>query len=86
MHAIACRALAIRHIRTRPYRPQPNGNAERFIRTLLAGWAYGAIYRSSTERTTALDGRLWHYNHRRKHTALGRQPPVSRTNLLGSYN
>jgi transposase InsO family protein len=85
LHALACRALGIRHSRTRPYRPQTNGKAERFIRTLLAGWAYGAIYRSSHERTAALDGWLWHYNHRRRHSALGRQPPVSRTNLLGSY-
>jgi transposase InsO family protein len=84
-HALACKALAIRHSRTRPYRPQTNGKAERFIRTLLDGWAYGAIYRSSTERTAALDGWLWYYNHRRRHSALGRQPPVSRTNLLGSY-
>jgi transposase InsO family protein len=84
-HALACKALAIRHSRTRPYRPQTNGKAERFIRTLLDGWAYGAIYRSSTERTAALDGWLWYYNYRRRHSALGRQPPVSRTNLLGSY-
>jgi transposase InsO family protein len=85
IHARACRALGIRHLRTRPYRPQTNGKAERFIRTLLAGWAYGAVYGSSEERTRALDGWLWHYNHRRRHSALGRQPPVSRTNLLGSY-
>jgi transposase InsO family protein len=85
VHALACRALGIRHLRSRPYRPQTNGKAERFIRTLLHGWAYGAIYRSSQERTAALDGWLWHYNHRRKHQAIGRQPPVSRTNLLGSY-
>jgi transposase InsO family protein len=85
VHALACRALGIRHLRSRPYRPQTNGKAERFIRTLLGGWAYGAIYRSSAERTAALDGWLWHYNHRRRHSALGRQPPVSRTNLLGSY-
>jgi transposase InsO family protein len=86
LHALACRRLGIRHLRTRPYRPQTNGKAERFIRTLLAGWAYGAIYRSSQERTAALDGWLWHYNHRRRHSALGHQPPASRTNLLGSYS
>jgi transposase InsO family protein len=85
IHALACRKLGIRHLRTRPYRPQTNGKAERFIRTLLAGWAYGAVYGSSEERTRALDGWLWHYNHRRRHSALGRQPPVSRTNVLGSY-
>jgi transposase InsO family protein len=85
LHALACRRLGIRHLRTRPYRPQTNGKAERFIRTLLAGWAYGVVYGSSEERTRALDGWLWHYNHRRRHSALGRQPPVSRTNVLGSY-
>jgi transposase InsO family protein len=84
-HALACRRLKLKHLRRRPYRPQTNGKAERFIRTMLAGWAYGAIYGSSRERTAALDGWLWHYNHRRKHSALGHQPPVSRTNLLGSY-
>jgi transposase InsO family protein len=86
IHALACRALGIRHLRTRPRRPQTNGKAERFIRTMLNGWAYGAIYGSSAERTAALDGWLWHYNHRRRHSALGHQPPVSRTNLPGSYS
>jgi transposase InsO family protein len=86
VHALCCRSLGIKHLRTRPRRPQTNGKAERFIRTMLNGWAYGAIYRSSTERTRALDGWLWHYNHRRRHSALGHQPPASRTNLLGSYN
>ena len=89
VHAIACRALGIRHLRTRPYRPQTNGKAERFIRTLLGGWAYGAIYRTSKERTTALDGWLWHYNHQRRHSALGHKPPIARlterTNPLGTY-
>ncbi len=86
IHALACKKLGIRHLRTRAYRPQTNGKAERFIRTLLAGWAYGPIYQSSHERTKALDGWLWHYNHRRRHSALGHHPPVSRTNLLGSYS
>ena len=86
-HAIACRTLKIRHLRTRPYRPQTNGKAERFIRTLLGGWAYGAIYTSSAERTQALDGWLWHYNHRRPHQAIGRATPITRlNNLLGTYS
>ena len=89
MHAIACRAIGIRHQRTRPYRPQTNGKAERFIRTMLGGWAYGALYRNSTERAAALDGWLDYYNHRRRHSALGHKPPITRlnerTNLLGTY-
>jgi len=90
VHAIACRALGIKHLRTRPRRPQTNGKAERFIRTMLGGWAYGAIYRSSAERTAALEGWLWRYNYRRKHGALGRRPPAARlaelNNALGSYS
>jgi transposase InsO family protein len=89
IHSIACRLLGIRRLRTRPYRPQTNGKAERFIRTLLAGWAYGAIYRSSTERTAALTGWLDWYNTRRPHGSLSHKPPIARlnelNNLLGSY-
>jgi transposase InsO family protein/transposase len=90
VHAIACRTMGIRHLRTRPYRPQTNGKAERFIRTLLGGWAYGALYRNSTERTAALDAWLDYYNHQRRHSALGHKPPIARlnerTNLLGTYS
>jgi transposase InsO family protein len=89
LHAVACRTLGLRHLRTRPYRPQTNGKAERFIRTMLAEWAYAAIYRDSTERTAALDGWLWRYNYKRNHGAIGRKPPAARltelNNLLGSY-
>jgi len=89
-HAVVCRALGLRHLRTRPYRPRTNGKAERFIRTLLAGWAYGPIYGSSRERTAAFDGWLWTYNHRRPHGALSHKPPIARldelNNLAGSYN
>ena len=58
---------------------------------MLAGWAYGAIYRDSHERTTALSGWLEHYNYRGPHGSLGHQPPISRrrqltaNNPLGSY-
>jgi transposase InsO family protein len=90
VHAIACRALGIRHLRTRPYRPQTNGKAERFIRTMLGGWAYGAIYRDSAERNAALAGWLDFYNRRRPHGSLGHKPPITRldelNNLLGSYS
>jgi len=89
IHAIACRALGIRHLRTRPYRPQTNGKAERFIRTMLGGWAYAAIYRDSAERNAALAGWLDFYNRRRPHGALSHKPPIARlnelNNLLGSY-
>ena len=91
-HAAACRALRIKHLRTRPYRPRTNGKAERFIRTLLAGWAYAAIYRSSAERAAALSGWLDFYNRRRPHGSLGHQAPLDRlnalqhgNNLVGSY-
>ena len=61
-----------------PRAAHPYGNAERFIRTLLAGWAYGAVYRNSTERAAALDGWLWYYNHQQRHSALGHKPPIAR--------
>jgi transposase InsO family protein len=92
LHALACRALGLKHLRTRPYRPRTNGKAERFIRTMLAEWAYGAIYRDSDQRTAALTVWLEHYNTRRPHGALSHQPPVNRlhqltgNNLLGSYS
>jgi len=65
---------------TRPYRPQTNGKAERFNRTLLTEWAYVRPYASNTERTAALDTWLHLYNHQRAHTALGGHPPISRVN------
>src|SRR5690606_29946721 len=76
IHRLACKALGLKHLRTRPYRPRTNGKAERFIRTLLAGWAYGAIYRDSAERTAALAGWLDFYNRRRPHGSLSHQPPL----------
>lgn len=91
VHALACRSLGIRHLRTRPYRPRTNGKAERFIRTMLGRWAYGAIYADSEQRTRALAGWLDYYNHRRPHGSLSRQAPNERlhslrNNLVGSYS
>lgn len=74
VHALACRRLGLRHLRTRPYRPRTNGKAERFIRTMLGGWAYGAIYRDSWQRRDALEGWLDFYNHRRPHGSLAIRP------------
>jgi transposase InsO family protein len=78
IHAIACHALGIRHLRTRPYRPRTNGKAERFIRTMLGGWAYGAIYGTSAERTAGLPGWLEFYHWRRPHGSLANRPPGTR--------
>jgi len=92
IHALACKRLRIKHLRTRPYRPQTNGKAERFIRTMLGGWAYGAIYGNSAERHRALAGWLDYYNRRRPHGSLSHQPPLqrlealTRNNVAGSYS
>jgi transposase InsO family protein len=78
MFAMACQWLRLRHLRTRPYRPQTNGKAERFIQTLLREWAYARPYRHSWMRTRALRPYLRYYNHRRPHGALDGRPPISR--------
>jgi transposase InsO family protein len=80
--ALATRALGIRHLRTRPRRPRTNGKAERFIRTMLNGWAYGAIYATSHERARGLPGWLDYYNHQRPHGSLAHQPPGHRLRAL----
>jgi transposase InsO family protein len=89
-HAAACRALGIRHLFTQPYRPKTNGKAERFIRTLLAEWAYAAAYPTSSARTRALPAFIDRYNTRRPHKALNGSPPIQRLterlNAPAAYN
>ena len=82
----ACAARDIRPRRTRPYRPQTNGKAERFIRTLLGEWAYAEAFASTTDRSASLPAYLDYYNRARPHWSLAGQPPISRTpvnNLAG---
>lgn len=73
-----CRTWTVRQRYTRPYHPQTNGKAERFIQTLLREWAYRVPYRSSARRTAALGPDLRFYNHRRPHASLGRRSPWMR--------
>jgi transposase InsO family protein len=73
-----CQRLGIKRLRTRPYRPQTNGKAERFIQTLTRGWAYGRAYTSSAQRRRALLPWLRYYNHRRPHGGLKGATPISR--------
>jgi transposase InsO family protein len=81
-----CTELGIRAKRTRPYRPQTNGKIERFHRTMAAGWAFAAHYKSEDARRRALPGWLHEYNHHRPHSAIGKVPPITRlTNLPGQY-
>jgi len=78
LHRKACEQLGIRHLFTRPYRPRTNGKAERFIRTLLAGWAYQRPYATSAERRAALAGFITRYNTQRPHRSLNGQTPFER--------
>ena len=77
-HRAAVAAHGLVHRFTRPYRPQTNGKAERFIRTLLAEWAYAQAYRRSCWRTAALPRYLTYYNGTRPHGALGYSTPRAR--------
>jgi transposase InsO family protein len=83
LFARTCEALNIKHSFTKPYRPQTNGKAERFIQTCLREWAYARSYPNSAERTAWLPAFLAYYNSRRPHSALGHKPPASR---LGGNN
>jgi transposase InsO family protein len=77
----ACKRLDIKPIRTRPYTPQTNGKAERFIQTALREWAYARAYNTSNERKSDLALWLHRYNWHRPHASLGKQTPVSRLGL-----
>ena len=74
----ACCEFGIKHKRTRPYRPQTNGKAERFIRTPLKEWAYAQTYTHSWKRTANLPVWTQRYNFQRPHTVLDRKPPASK--------
>jgi transposase InsO family protein len=79
--------LGAAKVLTRPYRPQTNGKAERFNRTLVEEWAYAQVFDDSTHRAAALPEWIHTYNHHRAHTALGGHPPISRiNNLPGHYS
>jgi len=68
----------VRAKRTRPYRPQTNGKAEAFVKTLVNSWAYARPYDSSDERTAHLGRFLTRYNHYRPHGGIGGLPPITR--------
>ena len=74
----SARGSKLRHLRTKPYRPQTNGKAERFIQTLLREWAYKRPYPTSIHRTDRLPRYLNHYNLRRPHAALNKRTPAQR--------
>jgi transposase InsO family protein len=82
-----CAAHQIGVRKTRPYRPQTNGKAERFIRTLLERWAYAYSYDNEAHRSAALPDTLDFYNRLRPHRALAGQTPLQRVNnLSGTYS
>ena len=76
-----CRELGITPKRTRHYRPQTNGKAERFIQTAIREWAYAQRYENSEQRNNQLQPWTHQYNWHRPHTSLDRKPPISRSGL-----
>jgi transposase InsO family protein len=74
----AAAAHGLRHLRTRPYRPQTNGKAEAFVKTLQNGWAYRRPYQATAERIAALPGFLCYYNGYRPHGGLDGDTPLGR--------
>jgi transposase InsO family protein len=79
--AKACKALGLKHIRTKPYTPRTNGKAERFIQTALREWAYARAYPSSDNRKSHLPTWTHMYNWHRPHGSLNSRPPISRLGL-----
>jgi len=71
-------SLGIQRRFTRPYRPQTNGKAEAFNKTLQREWAYRRLYNSNAERLVGLGAFLTYYNYERPHTGIGNKPPASR--------
>lgn len=77
----ACGRLGIKHIMTKPYTPQTNGKAERFIQTALREWAYATAFEHSNQRRSALPAWLHRYNWHRPHASLAANTPISRLDL-----
>lgn len=77
----------VKHVWTRPYRPQTNGKVERFNRTLATEWAYASSYSTDEARAAEYPSWLHHYNHHRPHTGIGGQVPAQRVhNVTGNYS
>jgi transposase InsO family protein len=76
-----CQRLLITPKRTRFYRPQTNGKAERFIQTAIREWAYARRYENSAQRNQHLQPWTHQYNWHRPHAGLNQSPPITRSGL-----
>ncbi len=68
--------LGVKHRYTRPYRPQTNGKAERFWRTIEDDLLYETTFDSPEHLKEELIQYLYYYNYERPHQALNGETPV----------
>lgn len=68
--------FAIKHLRTKPYRPQTNGKIERLWRTFDDEVIEGAIFETLDELKDAVLGYNFYYNEQRPHQGINGKKPV----------
>ncbi len=73
-----CSELGIKHIYTRPYRPQTNGKIEAFFKIIKNEFFCPNSFESIEDMVLNLGNYLFEYNHLRKHGGLNYETPFDK--------
>ena len=73
-----CNELGIKHIYTKPYRPQTNGKIEAFWKIIKNEFFYPNSFDSEKDLIMNLGNFLFEYNHLRKHGGLNYETPFDK--------